>query len=126
EAEESDGTHAELPLFATILTNVEVDHLDHFGSLGGIVDSFDRYLAGIPGPKVLCADDERCVALAGRVGERGGHAVTYGMAPGAEFRAVDITPQRGSFRFDVEHRGTRLGTIDLPLRGVHNVLNATA
>jgi len=120
EADESDGTHAELPLFATILTNIEVDHLDHFGSLDGIVASFDSYLAAIAGPKVLCVDDERCAELAARHG-----AVTYGLSSGAEYRATGVTPGRGSFRFDVEHRGSPLGTIDLPLRGVHNVVNAT-
>ena len=49
EADESDGTHLELPLHGTILTNVEIDHLDHYGSFDGIIDSFDRYLAPDPG-----------------------------------------------------------------------------
>ena len=53
EADESDGTHVELPLYGTILTNVEVDHLDHHGSFDGIKNSFDRYLAQVPGPKVV-------------------------------------------------------------------------
>jgi UDP-N-acetylmuramate--alanine ligase len=120
EADESDGTHAELPLFGTILTNIEVDHLDHFGSFDGIVASFDSYLATIDGPKVLCTDDPRCAALAAAHG-----AVTYGLGEKAEFRAVDVRPGRGSFAFGVTHRGSLLGTIQLPLRGVHNVVNAT-
>ena len=62
EADESDGTHLELPLFGTILTNVEVDHLDHYGTFEAIVASFDRYLAQIAGPKVLCVDDPVCAA----------------------------------------------------------------
>ena len=49
EADESDGTHLELPLFGTILTNVEVDHLDHYGSFDGIVAGFDDYLGQIEG-----------------------------------------------------------------------------
>ena len=57
EADESDGTHLELPLHGTILTNVEVDHLDHYGTFDGIVDGFDRYLGQIAGPKVVCGDD---------------------------------------------------------------------
>ena len=119
EADESDGTHLELPIFATMLTNIEVDHLDHYGSFAAIVDGFDRYLASIDGPKVLCADDPRCVTLAAAHG-----AVTYGLDAGADFRAVAIVPAAGSFGFDVEHRGARLGHIDLPMRGVHNVVNA--
>ncbi len=121
EADESDGTHLELPLHGTIVTNVEVDHLDHFGTFAGIVDSFDRYLAQIPGPKVLCADDSVCADLARRHG-----AVTYGFADGANFRAVDVRPATGSFHFSVEHDGHRLGEIHLPLRGTHNVQNATS
>ena len=57
-------THLELPLFGSIVTNIEVDHLDHYGSFDAIVAGFDRYLAQIAGPKVLCADDSRCVAPA--------------------------------------------------------------
>ncbi len=52
EADESDGTHLELPLYGTVLTNVEVDHLDHYGDFAGIVASFDRFLGQIDGPKV--------------------------------------------------------------------------
>ncbi len=47
EADESDGTHLELPLYGAVLTNVEVDHLDHYGNFAGIVDSFDRFLGQI-------------------------------------------------------------------------------
>jgi UDP-N-acetylmuramate--alanine ligase len=119
EADESDGTNLELPLHATILTNVEVDHLDHYGSLDGIVAGFDQYLAQVAGPKVVCADDERGAALAERHG-----AVTYGVTVPADFRAVDVRPAGGSYRFTVEHRGERLGSLHLPLRGVHNVANA--
>ncbi|WP_162942530.1 UDP-N-acetylmuramate--L-alanine ligase [Desertimonas flava] len=120
EADESDGTHVELPLFGTIVTNLEVDHLDHYGTFERYLESFERYLATIPGPKVLCADDERCAALAARFG-----GITYGLAESAEFRAVDVVAASGAFTFTVEHRGTSLGTVHLPMRGVHNVINAT-
>jgi UDP-N-acetylmuramate--alanine ligase len=53
EADESDGTFLELPLDGTIVTNVEVDHLDHFGRPEAIVAAFDEYLAGVTGPKVV-------------------------------------------------------------------------
>jgi UDP-N-acetylmuramate--alanine ligase len=120
EADESDGTHLELPLYGTILTNVETDHLDHFGSLAAIEASFDRYLAQVRGPKVVCADDRIAGLLAARH-----DTVTYGVAAGAEVRAVDVRAERGAFRFDVERDGRRLVSVSLPLRGVHNVLNAT-
>ena len=120
EADESDGTHLELPLYGTILTNVEVDHLDHFGSFQAIVDSFDAYLAQIPGPKVLCADDPVCADLAQRH-----EGITYGLSARAQYRATHLRPHDGSFRFTVEHRGQPVGEVRLPLRGTHNVLNAT-
>jgi UDP-N-acetylmuramate--alanine ligase len=119
EADESDGTHLELPLYATMLTNIEVDHLDHFGSFEAIVDSFAEYLGRVDGPKVLCVDDPRCAALAVEHA-----ATTYGLSAGADFRATSVHPASGSFRFDVEHRGTALGPLELPLRGIHNVVNA--
>jgi UDP-N-acetylmuramate--alanine ligase len=120
EADESDGTHLELPLHGTILTNIDLDHLDHYGSMDEIERSFDRYLGQIPGPKVVCADDRR----AGAVGARH-EAVTYGLDADADYRAVDVRPHGGSFSFAIERRGEPLTTIDLPLRGEHNVRNAT-
>jgi len=120
EADESDGTHLELPLYGTILTNVDVDHLDHYGSLDAIADGFDRYLDQVPGPKVLCADDPICAQLARRHG-----AITYGTDVTADFVATNVRPGHGSYSFEVVKRGEPLGTIDLPLRGIHNVRNAT-
>jgi UDP-N-acetylmuramate--alanine ligase len=119
EADESDGTHVELPLHATMLTNIEVDHLDHHGSFDAIVSSFGRYLGQVAGPKVLCADDPRCAALAVEHS-----ATTYGLTAGAEYRAVSVHPASGAFRFEVERRGAMLGPLELPLRGLHNVANA--
>ena len=121
EADESDGTHLELPLHGTILTNVEVDHLDHFGSVEAYVASFDTYLAHVPGPKVLCVDDPVCAELAVRHG-----AITYGLGERARYRAIGLRPSEGSYYFTVTRDGVELGQIHLPLRGVHNVLNATS
>jgi UDP-N-acetylmuramate--alanine ligase len=120
EADESDGTHLELPLHGTILTNVEVDHLDHYGSFEAIVAGFDRYLGQVVGPKVVCSDDRVGRELAARHG-----ATTYGLGPGADVRAVDVHAEQGSLHFGLERDGERLADVSLPLRGVHNVVNAT-
>jgi UDP-N-acetylmuramate--alanine ligase len=120
EADESDGTHLELPVYGTIVTNIEADHLDHYGSLAAYEDGFDRYVAQVQGPVVLCIDDPVCRRLA-----RAHGVITYGQAVDADFRAVDLQPSHGSYRFAVEHNGRRLGEVALPLRGVHNVLDAT-
>ncbi len=129
EADESDGTHLELPLHGTILTNIEADHLDHYGSFEAYVAGFDDYLGQIAGPKVVCGDDPIARALAERHG-----ALTYGVGSSCDVRAVDIRAEHGSFRFALERQSStddtatsieRLGVIDLPLRGLHNVANAT-
>ncbi len=121
EADESDGTHLELPLHGTILTNVDLDHLDHYGSMAEIERSFDRYLAQVPGPKVVCADDER----ARRIASAHPGVVWYGMSARAAVRAVDVRADSGSHRFDIERDGRHVATVHLPLRGLHNVVNAT-
>ena len=120
EADESDGTHLELPLHGTILTNIDLDHLDHYGSIEAIEAGFDRYLAQIPGPKVVCADNPRSARVAARH-----DVVTYGMHESADVRAVRVRADSGSFQFDIERAGTVLASVDLPLRGEHNVVNAT-
>lgn len=125
EADESDGTHIQLPLAGTILTNIDVDHLDHFVNLDGIVASFDDYLSGIDGPKVICLDDVHCAQLAPQH-----HVITYGISSRAQMKATRIVFADGASEFDVEQlnyegSGYRtLGRVALPLRGQHNVLNA--
>lgn len=121
EADESDGTHLALPLHATILTNVEADFLDFYDSLADLVAGFDRYLQQTPGPKVLCLDDPICADLAQRH-----DVITYGTSPNADFVACNVRTDGGAATFDIEHRGGRLGSVALPLRGLHNVRNATA
>lgn len=123
EADESDGTHLELPLHATVLTNVEADHLDHYGTVEAIVDGFDRYLRQVPGPKALCVDDPVCARLRAALGPDAG-VVGYGTSAAADVRAVDLRADRGAFRFRVERHGQPVGEVHLPLRGVHNVRNA--
>jgi UDP-N-acetylmuramate--alanine ligase len=123
EADESDKTHLALPLYGTILTNVEADHLEHYGTLEAIIEGFDTYLRQIPGPKVVCADDPVCARLAAEIGNG---TVTYGLSAAADYRAVDPVASTGSYRFRVRHGSDDLGQFVLPLRGIHNVVNATA
>jgi UDP-N-acetylmuramate--alanine ligase len=128
EADESDSTHLALPLFGSILTNVDVDHLDHFATFDNIVESFEQFVAKIVGPKVLCADDAVCAKIASTQSCR-----TYGLGVDADVRAVNVVFADGSCRFDIETRESGsiaqhvlVGSVSVPLRGEHNVLNATA
>ena len=128
EADESDSTHLALPLFGSILTNVDVDHLDHFATFDKIIESFEMYLGNIDGPKVVCADDAVCAKIASKQSCR-----TYGLVIDADVRAINVAFADGSSRFDIETRETgsnaqhgMVGSVIVPLRGEHNVLNATA
>lgn len=125
EADESDLTHLELPLAGTIVTNIDVDHLEHYGTFDAIVAGFEQYLAQIDGPKVLCLDDPHCARIAAALGPDSG-TITYGTADGADYQAVEVSAGAGSWSFDVLRRGQPLGSVHLPLRGIHNVRNATA
>jgi UDP-N-acetylmuramate--alanine ligase len=122
EADESDGTHLELPLHGTILTNIDVDHLDHYGDYAGIVDAFERYLAGIDGPKVVCCDDEAIVGLIQSSEWR--DCVTYGSADDADFRFEAIEAADGMTTFQIAS-GDMCIPVETSLRGVHNVSNIT-
>jgi UDP-N-acetylmuramate--alanine ligase len=122
EADESDGTFLELPLYGTIVTNIEADHLDHFGSLANIIAGFDQYLGGVEGPKVICIDDANAAVVAARHSD----AITYGTSPNARYRAANVRSANGEMEFELHRDGADLGTIHLPLRGIHNARNATA
>jgi UDP-N-acetylmuramate--alanine ligase len=108
-------------LHGTILTNVEVDHLDHYGSFAGIVDGFDRYLAQIAGP------EGRVPRRPGVRSTRARHgAITYGTSPRRHGRPSRRPHTRVGARSRSRRAARRLlGTVDLPLRGIHNVRNAT-
>jgi UDP-N-acetylmuramate--alanine ligase len=121
EADESDGTHVQLPLQAAVVTNIDVDHLDHFGSFERIVESFRQLLAQTPGPTVVCADDEQCARLAALLG-----CTTYGTADDADYLISNLQHVDGRQRFTIRHDGDDLVTIDIGLRGMFNVRNATA
>jgi UDP-N-acetylmuramate--alanine ligase len=121
EADESDGTFVELPAEAVVVTNVEADHLDRWGSLDAIVDAFDRFVGQATGPRVVCIDEPNAAAVAGRHG-----AITYGTHGDADWRIVDAVPERVGVRFRLVHGGDDVGEVALPVPGLHNARNATA
>src|SRR4029079_182895 len=102
-----------------VLTNVEADHLDHYGTFEAVVEAFDRYLAQVDGPKVLCSDDPVTAGLAARH-----DAITYGLGGDARYRARGVATAEGALCFTVDRDGEELGEVVVPLRGLHNVRNA--
>ncbi len=121
EADESDGTFLELGADVAIVTSVEPDHLEHWGTFEALQAGFDRFLAEATGPRLVCADDPGAAAAGARVG-----AVTYGTSEGADYRMVGVGGGRTGIHFDVVRGGERLGEIRLPVPGIHNARNACA
>jgi UDP-N-acetylmuramate--alanine ligase len=120
EADESDGTFLELEPEAAIVTNVEPDHLDHYGGFEPLVAAFGDFLRRVPGVRVVCADDEIAAGLARAMPE----ARTYGWHDDADYRVVAYAGSRGGSRFELRHQDHELGAIELPVPGRHNALNA--
>jgi len=125
EADESDGSFLLLDPFVAVVTNIEDDHLEHYGSQDEITGAFARFLARVPpgGTAVLCTDDPgvRAVLPAYR-----GPRLTYGEQGSPDFR-LRVTELSGlSGAGEISYRGRLLGSLRLAVPGRHNLLNACA
>lgn len=131
EADESDGSFLRLDGTLAVVTNIDPEHLDHYGSFDRVKDAFLEFVENVPfyGAAVVCVDHPEVQALVGRVRDR--RIVTYGFAAQADVRGVNVRAEGGSNRFDVQLRCrdghlTTLANVNLPMAGRHNVLNALA
>lgn len=132
EADESDGTFVKLPADIAVVTNIDAEHLDHYGSFERVREAFHQFVESVPfyGFAVMCIDHPEVQALIGRIEDR--RVITYGQNPQADVRAVDIVVDgpRSHFAIQLRSRGTdavdRIDDLTLPMPGLHNVLNATA
>ncbi len=131
EADESDGTFIKLPATIAIVTNIDPEHLDHFGTFDGVKAAFDSFVQNIPfyGFAALCIDHPEVQAMIPRVADR--RIVTYGFSPQADVRAmnVDTSPDGSVFDIEITGRGgesRRIDRIHLAMLGRHNVQNACA
>jgi len=132
EADESDGTFIKIPSTVAIVTNIDPEHLEHYGSFDGVRDAFRQFLEGLPfyGFGVLCLDHPEVQALVGKISDR--RIVTYGFSPQADVRAMNLKPKGAGQQFDVEIESRmggklrRIENIYLPMHGRHNVQNALA
>jgi len=122
EADESDGTFLDLSTEAAIVTNVEPDHLDHYGDFEALVAAFGEFLDRVPGACIVSADDP----VAQRLAATRDRVRTFGTAEAADYRIVEYAGARTGSRFGVAHGGETLGMIELPVPGAHNAANATA
>ena len=132
EADESDGTFTKLPATIAVVTNIDPEHMDFYGTFDKVQQAFDTFVANIPfyGFAALCIDHPVVQAMIPRVGDR--KIVTYGLSPQAEIRGVDVKITTSGAQFNVvvtdRLRGERrtMADMTLPMYGMHNVQNALA
>lgn len=121
EADESDGTFLHLRPAVLVVTNVEPDHLDHYGSVDALHDAFAAAMGHASEFVLVCADDPVARGLGLAVG-----ANSYGTDETATYRIVDLVGARSGSTFSIVHDGKRLGQVSLPVPGAHNARNAAA
>jgi UDP-N-acetylmuramate--alanine ligase len=131
EADESDGSFLRLDGTIAVVTNVDPEHLEHYGSFVKLKDAFVEFVENVPfyGLAVLCVDHPEVQTVIGRIRDR--RIVTYGFSALADVRADNVTPVPGGTRFDVlilDRDGGRrtLEAVQIPIPGRHNVQNALA
>lgn len=123
EADESDGTAQSMHLSSMILTNVDSDHLDRFGTVERIEDEFADMASRVDGVLVVCGDDERAARVARRAARP--RTVTYGFGGSNDVVVSGVVPTATGISFGISVGGTSVN-VDLPLRGRHNALNCAA
>ncbi|SDC72146.1 UDP-N-acetylmuramate--L-alanine ligase [Sphingomonas sp. YR710] len=131
EADESDGSFLRLDGTIAVVTNIDPEHLDHYGSFDKVKDSFVEFVENVPfyGAALLCIDHPEVQAIIPRVRDR--KVVTYGFSAQADVRGDAVTPIPGGNRFDAVIRdrngsSRRITGITMPMPGRHNVQNALA
>ena len=125
EADESDGTFLKYYPYIGIVTNVENDHMDHYGTMENIIKAFTQFLNQIreDGWGVVCFDNENIRNIVKNVNRK---IVSYAIDHEADYVAANITADASGTSFVVIHKGENLGTVKLNVPGRHNVLNAMA
>ncbi|MCB9779999.1 MAG: UDP-N-acetylmuramate--L-alanine ligase [Alphaproteobacteria bacterium] len=125
EADESDGSFMLLAPTVAVITSIDPEHMEHWGTMDALLDGFAAFAGKVPffGFAALCLDHENVQALLPRLRRR---VVTYGLDAQAEVRAVDLQQRGLESTFTVVHGGEPLGRLRLHMPGVHNVHNALA
>ena len=130
EADESDGSFNRLPATIAIVTNIDPEHMEHWGSFEALRKGFYDFVSNIPfyGLAVCCTDHPEVQALVGKITDR--RVVTFGFNAQADVRAVNLTFEKGIAQFDIQLRSEGEGSViegcTLPMPGDHNVSNCLA
>ncbi|MBN2419085.1 MAG: UDP-N-acetylmuramate--L-alanine ligase [Deltaproteobacteria bacterium] len=125
ESDESDGSFMALSPAIAVVTNIDREHLDHYGDMDKIRDTFVSFINKIPfyGTAILCLDNEEIQNIIPRLKKR---YITYGLTSQADLRAKDIVKNSLSSDFEILYRGESLGRVTVGMPGNHSVLNALA
>ncbi len=128
EADESDGTFNRLPATIAIVTNIDPEHMEHWGTIENLRQGFYDFVSNIPfyGLAVCCTDNAEVQALVGRITDR--RVTTYGFNAQADVAATNLRYEKGIALFDIALRAEDavIGDCSLPMPGNHNVSNALA
>lgn len=131
EADESDGSFLRLDGTIAVVTNIDPEHLDHYGDFEAIKRAFVEFVENVPfyGAAIMCLDHPEVQAILPKIRDR--RIVTYGFSAQADVRGENVVPHMGGNRFDVviRERGgetRRIEGVELPMPGRHNVQNALA
>ncbi|MBB4234405.1 UDP-N-acetylmuramate--L-alanine ligase [Rhizobium esperanzae] len=132
EADESDGTFLKLPADVAVITNIDPEHLDHYGNFDAVRAAFRQFVENVPfyGFGVMCLDHPEVQSLVGRIEDR--KIITYGENPQADVRFTNVRIDGTRSIFDVAIRRRRTGQLIelkglvMPMPGRHNISNATA
>ncbi len=132
EADESDGSFLRLPACIAVVTNMDPEHLDHWGSAEAMVAGYDQFVSNVPfyGFAVLCIDHPGVQQMIPRLSDR--RVITYGFSPQADVRAERMVMDKLGATFEVlltdrfRNRTRKMGPFRLPMLGAHNVQNALA
>ena len=119
EADESYGTFQAIRPDLAVLTNVEPDHLDYYGTFAALRDAFSAYLAGAGRGAIVCADDAEAAAIGAEHG-----AITVGTGAGSTYTMGDLELERSSVSFTLRGPEGELGTLHLGVPGLHNARNS--
>ena len=128
EADESDGSFNRLPATVAVVTNIDPEHMEHWGNFANLRQGFMDFVSNIPfyGLAVCCSDHSEVQSLVGKISDR--RITTYGFNPQADIRAVNLKYKNGVAYFDVVLQAERkiIENCRLPMPGAHNVSNALA
>jgi UDP-N-acetylmuramate--alanine ligase len=128
EADESDGSFLAYHPHAAVVTNVELDHIDHYADLGEVERAFEQFVETVDagGFSVMCADDPGSARLASWARAAGHDVRTYGVSDDADLRLTELTVHGTTSRYEPVLFGRRLAPVNLLVPGAHLALNSAA